>query len=231
MANLPTKFRKSSDFNVSYDFLDFDEGLGYRTYYAADGNNQQNLIVTNEAICSELPFRTSAAITTTPSWQTAIEEDFDITFNLPKNVRGTIFAVIPFGVSNNEAGSFPCRITATFIHFDGSSETVLGSGVSSEMLMSTASSPNEIDSAIALCKFIQTSVKHFKKGETLRVTIKMEVASQATEINVFAGIGIDPKNRNPSIMQYILSGSSIAQVIEDGDVTQTAFYVPFVLDI
>jgi hypothetical protein len=209
---------------VNYDYSDISEGIGYNTYYGSLTTNGSALITPSKVYSESIHSQTRVA-----SLETAFtkyeEFDFDITFNMPKNVKGKIIINVPIGVSNDDGATrdYYGRIDVDIYHYDGSTETQIGSTATGIEFKWEITDGN-IGSSIASC-MVDASLKHFKKGETLRFTIKAYFKAQAVGYTCNVGIGHDPTSRTDATLENttdeaVISGATIM-----------SFTVPYVLDI
>ncbi len=181
MANekMAQPFTTASPLLANFSYTDIADGTGIIAYYGAKGNNGF-FLTTNSSIKSSLAWATSSG---NPG--TLINDDFDVTFNKAQVMRGTLIANLPIG---NQAGS-PKHMdgTVTVYHFDGSTETQLGTGTQ-ESVVTAAVFPVEYRYLTISIPIART---HFKSGDTLRITVLVTKTGDASE----AYAGHDPANR------------------------------------
>lgn len=234
-------YRKDPPYVASYDYFDIANGTGYDIYY---GIGITNSVTTTSTVIvkSGIPCM-SAAITAVENttFLEVIDRDFDITFNTPKKIKGDFLAGIPIGykMTGAAAQSMWFRSRVLVYHFDGSTETQLGSTSTSEAYdIDAVDAANEIGSKVSFHK-VTIPLRHFKAGETLRITVKVDVkATAGTGKTCTAGMGCDPTNEAPSaaIINY---ESGVISIISDGVTTghfgetntKMEFHVPFKLNI
>jgi len=238
---IPSLFKPSREL-VNYDYFDIAEGVGYVIYFGARGDNGEYIVsvtsqLNSEEICTSLENVTAA----TPE-EKKFDLDFDITFNRPQNIKGIILANIPLGVSAQEDTQKVIEYKAIVkaVHYDGSTETLLATGTSV-----TRSAPElrttikQFNSEVMLCRMDVATLKHFKKGETLRLTVEGWYRLASGSGNVHEQIGHDPRNRpwqdgkrggtvnvNNELANEAAGGGTLTYLN-----TQMIFHVPFVLDI
>ena len=227
---------------VNYDYFDIAEGVGFVVYYGLKGDAGEFIVSTTSTIYSEEICSIVLDFTAAITFEKKFDLDFDLTFNRPKNIKGIITANIPIGIASQAAASteFEYYAVVKVYHFDGS-ETLLATGTS--RVVNTGAiglSIRAFSSMIAACRMDIATLKHFKKGETLRFTVEGWFRTSdgiAEKLNVF--IGHDPKNRIYSTGNRPTEPNSNAQfgneVLGGGTITyqntQMIFHVPFVLDI
>ncbi len=231
---------------VSYDYFDLANGTGYDIYYGSKADNGEYLVTTTNNIYSEeiCSFIENQSVATSATMYFNL--DFDILFNLPRNIKGKLFANIPIGIAAKTSAAeldfeYYCIVKA--IHVDlvnfetvlatGTSRTVTQSGIVGIGFAETAYS-----SMLAIC-IMDSALTHFKKGEKLRFTVEgwykcLEGGPQ--EANIM--IGHDPRNREYRPGNRPGSAPNSARLANEfgggGDViyqaTQMSFHIPFVID-
>lgn len=230
---------------ASYNYTDIASGIGYVVYYGAKGDNGEYFLTTNKIYSEEIAtFTEDTATTQTPTkW---IDLDFDVTFNLPRNIKGDVIANIPMGCSADQATSYTEKfyVIVKVIHYDGTTETEIGSGTSIETSLSLATGGTAFAARTHLIKANIANIKHFKKGETLRLTVEGWFYNTAGTVNVTTILGHDPMGRtldfnNPE-MPYLGSGEPTEvrlanEVLGGGTVvdltTEMIFHIPFIIDL
>lgn len=151
---IPVVFREGSGkFVFNVDYFDWATGAGYKRYYACggavDGTAQYFLTADNSLRADTSNFRLLKNTDT----------DFDLTFNNPVTVAEG-YAYVSYTIYNfdNPGGTE----TISLVHYDGSTETVLG----------TATSENQVGNGQARVTLkMATTKKLFKRGDTLRLSI------------------------------------------------------------
>ena len=236
MAPIPEAFPGSEEAPlVSFNFLDIADATGYETYFGMRADNAEYLTTRESTTYSER-IHTATTQTLTTSFVQHVDLNFDVFFNLPRILRGKVFANVPIGLWQNAAGSsqrFNFYIIMKVYHVDASAtETLLGSGTSEEF--SDIVAANQMTTQMALCKYNQTTRQKFKKGETLRITIEgwYKVAAGTELCNV--GIGHDPQNRD-DVTYDNAAGTANQAIIGIGSAvgqpTTLQIQVPYIPDI
>ena len=228
---------------TNFDYFDVAEGIGYNVYYGARGDNGEYIVVPTSTTYSEQlkTILTDQSVATTATRY--FELKFDITFNLPRNIKGICLVNVPIGIAaydnNNYSFDYYCIVKA--VHYDGSTETVLATGTSLTASESIQQDGRSYYSFTALLKPNISTLKHFKKGETLRFIVEgWYKCNEGSAQQAHLAIGHDPKNREDkggdihgaTGVGYIVlanepnSGGTLSYIP-----TQMAFHVPYVIDI
>jgi hypothetical protein len=214
-GKLPATFRGIGEPTlVNYDYVDFASGTGYQTFYGITSKDQTGLNYhLTESIMYANDIETSTYAYSIGSFNKEIDVDFDLTeFNLPRTVRGT--ATINIQVAwENEGGNDELYVIPKLVHYDGTTETTIGSAQSE-----TFSSGTALGKMLMMKLALTETV--FKSGDILRLTIEVW-AKQVTAQRQFA-IGHDPQGRAGSICDT--SNAAI-------ETTKLEIQVPFKVDI
>lgn len=182
-------------------------GLGNVDFLGIAENKEGTVsykLTTNNSIFSRPTTTERTAVGTT-------EMNFDTSiFNLPRTAKGT--AIFSCGVSG--AGTTDTsKITVQLIHVDsGATETIITSEITSDTFT--------IDSGVGqfILLFLPITEKHFKKGDLLRLEVKMIKVTGTQRIE----IGHDPKNED---------GTSLQPSGVGGGTTVMTLVMPFRSDI
>lgn len=239
---LQEKYRKSPEAVVSYDYFDYSNGTGYDVYYGAKGDNSEYFLTTrqipSEEIASYLQDQSVATVATK-----YFDLDFDIMFNTPKNVKGNFLVSVPQGISatNATAADFQFYTIVKIIHYDGSTETQIGTGTSITSIATDLQTDGILAAARTnLIKANVSTIKHFKRGEILRITIEgWYKTTEAGATTAHLIIGHDPAGRvfnadlpeEPSInlAELFLGNGLLATFTNLSTILQV--HVPFVISI
>jgi len=184
---VPNIYRKSPSAVASYDYFDIASGTGIKTFYAGDVNSTV-ANTAGEYILQPNQFYSDVGATTIASTSTA-DVDFDVVLNRPLNVKGDCSVNVPLLlVDDNGAGNEDITVTAKLRKWDGTTETEIASDTAIH-----GGNPDQNDGmTLMYCiKFSISSVVHFKKGETLRLTIQ----TSAPDSDHHAVLGHDPMGR------------------------------------
>ena len=220
MMALPDRYITASPINATFNYTDIEEGIGYVSYYLAQGTDEN--LVTRQNMASN-GVVSAAQSADNPEWNTIFDDDYDVTFNTPKTMEGTILCSFTQGVQAVTGGKTSySRVTVYIRKWDGSSETEIANNVSDEVSETGDTNP-EIKSPTELLE-IEVPQTNFKRGETLRITVLQEGKNQDTTTDAAIGYGHDPANREDD---YEETGER--QVINSGDTTVFRVDVPFKL--
>lgn len=209
-----TKFSTASPVTLNVDFIDFVTGVGVKRFYAADVNSDTRdtvgeRILTTETITSSIGFTNTA---------TTADYDFDIVLTRNLRVGGECVINIPYKFTNVSGGQTDatCLLTVTVRHWDGSTETDLGSETTLAAL--TVITSLSLSAGIATIR-LNVTEKQFKIGDTLRLTIVHGETTGAEEI----AIGHDPAGRI-TVFPGVQTGG------EEWTTTATTMDLPIILD-
>jgi len=227
-------FPSRPEFFQTYDYFDIANGVGYDVYFGlSNAGTTATTTVSNNYSGMIHKNGSDVTLTVQGTEYEMLDFDWDITFNMPKNIRGDILVQIPYGMQKTNAANhrFIVKVTVDIYHWDGSSETQIGSTSTSELVERDLDN-TEIGSHMTTLKVNAASVVHFKKGETLRFTIKEIIkCTDAANQTAVGGLGCDPQNRTDLKILLEPSDDTELQVIETNDPTQMAFHVPFVIPV
>lgn len=232
---LPLRYRKDAPYNVSFSWEDIRDGTGYSVFYG--GSMAGTTYTSPNTFYSGMRHKNGAEVTLTTedTYYELLDFDFDIIFNRAVNLFGDFLVTVPFGISKVDATAddFFIKCTVDVYHYDGTTETQIGSTATSEEAWK-----DELSGVGAVFSHISTLVVnaaarvHFKSGDTLRFTIK--VYGQCTDAagkKLRGGIGCDPLNRSDEVFYNQIAvphtDNDGYQVIETDEPTQLKFQVPF----
>ncbi len=202
---------------ATYNFTDIAEGTGINKFWfftSETNGGADEHISTNQSYSMEI--ETDYGITSITNLVLKTDEDYDLSeFNLPKTIEGTAIANIGFRV-NASSGTIGGAVKVLIRKWDGSSETEIAQGFSQEITTTG-------EEKVILVIPITIPKTHFKKGETLRVTLQGygRIGSIGNSGN--GTIGHDPFN------------SDGANIIPSTDsprtITSSNINIPFNLDL
>lgn len=209
---------------VSYSYTDILEGTGVVVFNGASmvlnasppGTSNANpvyLLTTQQPYSSTIS--TGATIPDT-SWNKVVDIDFDVVFNMPKTIKGNAFVTCTIGGGNGSSGANGFYY-AKLRKYDGSTETEIASAASECFQMNGSTYSGKV----TLTKIV-VPLTHFKKGETLRLTIELWGAKVAAGTQNFY-IGHDPQDRTFSNLGVDADGNP--------NPTTLKFYCPFKLEL
>ena len=219
MPTMPIQFQPAQEQAIaSYSYTDIAEGTGVVAFYGFDSKVQtaRSYGLTINTIYSNTKVTDSENITHGSPAQKHLDIDFDLSsFNSPRNIKGT--AIINFTAGGGGSASCIMYLIAKIRKWDGTTETEIAQAQSeTETLGSNgvvAYSTHNIKIAIPLT--------HFKKGETLRITMEGWGYSSTVDNGVGIHLCHDPKART-------VAGTGGGA---NAETSQIMFYIPFKLDI
>ncbi len=227
---VPSKFRKNkSRILTSFDSVAIESGIGYTKYFVGSSTSGA-YIVNSTKFDSERPHTGTLQGTTAGGTFTKyVDIDADITFNLPRTVKGDLFVNVPIGVKNRSAlstESWFMYVVTKIYHFDGSTETQLGTSASGAVFFTDALNNNESKGFTANNK-VNVPSTHFKIGETLRISTHGYFATNgATPRQSDTGIGHEPNATADE--DFFTSGTTSSGRVIDSNTTNTiSIDVPF----
>lgn len=225
-----TKFTTASPIVATYSFSDVDEGTGVNIYHGFNSKAQTtkdyhlaiNKLYSNEII--------TFATVTNGSVIEELNEDFDITFNTSKDLKGVIRINITLGGRTSGSGNTwnnYCIVEAFHVT-SGGSESSIGS-VRSETISETTTGQSGANlkgsKQMMLVIDASSSATHFEAGETLRFNVGCWGNSNASTGEVI-GFAHDPKARTDFGPTDTIPG-----IIEDAHSTIFEVDVPFLLNL
>jgi hypothetical protein len=220
-------YRKSPEEVISYDWADVRDGTGYAVFYG--GNMAGTTYTSPNTFYSGLLTKNGETVTCAPAntYVLALDFDWDIIFNNPKDIFGDILTSIPFGIKVVSATTdiFTFYTDLLVYHYDGVTETQIGSTATSEVIQQSNSEAGDIISSISTLKVNASTVKHFKEGDILRFTMKLYVKCSEVNKTAIGGIGCDPMNRSDDLLPTTVP--AVYQVIKTNYPTQLKFQIPF----
>lgn len=208
-SQLPVNFAIPGEGAIaSYSWQEVAAKTGYNTFYLANFNDDLYGLTTNTILSKYA----SVVLNNT------VEYDFDFLFNSQVTLEGNAYLALPIIFYKYAPGAVTTiEIVATIYHYDGSTETSLGS--STETISSLQSIGDSSITQYFTAK-IPISQKNFKAGETLRVNINPGSASSGV-----AYLGCDPGNRGEA---FFNPGSGYVTITTD---VLSKVEVPFKIDL
>lgn len=224
----------------SFNFNDIASQTGYVIYYLGNigsqtdepgGGGSSYTSSLNTAISSnvfysdvvEYPLQASAKYTAqnANSYTKVIDADFDILFNLPRNIKGTAIITIPALHYNIDGAQYRVYAWVKIRKWDGSTETEIANGYSAVWAQTGGTATINTD---VLTAKITVPLTHYKKGEYLRITIEMYGACDAggPRANNELYLGCDPQGR--------VTSNRTTRAFNSGDVTVCTAQIPFRID-
>ena len=225
MPLIPITFPVSQETAIaSYSFTDIAEGTGVVVFFGSDTDDNGTVTY---SLANNIVY--SANILTegtgTSGTEKILDIDFDVTFNMPQRIKGKVIANIPLVYGHESQANTNGKgygILKVRHVTSGGAESELASNTKSKEYPLVAS----LDSAQAVLNIeVDVPLRHFKKGETLRMTVEIW-ANQQGGNGLHVGLMHDPKNRTPDSDDFtggIDTGEFITSIL--------SFNVPFVIDI
>ena len=185
---IPQKFQVQGSSVASYDWKDLTSGLGYRTFYASKTQSGSHVLITRAMDSSSADFYADdGAIAEQAEANLEMDLDFDIAINVPCILRGTAYVNLSHKVVNAAGAMMHRYFVVTVYHYDGSTETSLGSETTKDCIAT-------IDSRRELITISLTS-KKFAIGHILRLNVQLW-ASETVEANNTIFLYFDPNSLN-----------------------------------
>lgn len=215
-----TKFTTASPIVATFSFNDIASGEGFVTINGlATINDTTTSYGAGSNIIFSHPESTSSSAFSDLSFVEQLNLDFDTSkFNIPRTMDGTAFLNISFAAKAVGAGDCSAYCIVKLFHFDGSTETQLGSNQQTQTVTESRSSDDRSDTSA-----LQFSITNqlFKVGDLLRITVG--VWGKVTGNTGIVKLYHDPKDTTPS--EDTDAGVSLA------DSTKLELFVPFKIEL
>lgn len=171
---------------ANYNFVDIASGTGYITFYAGDTVDLK--LLSNSTYYADTVAE-SVNDGATVVYVLVLDHDFDVVLNRPLDVKGLGIVNIPLGILTSN-GAYPVNayVTTKLRKWDGVTETDIATNDSRVL---TTNSTSLVYTMLAVDLSV-ANVTHFKKGETLRLSINVYGKCEATGTYKYAH---DPKSR------------------------------------
>lgn len=167
---------------ASYNYIDIAEGTGTVIFYGTA--TEASTGIDYHLLANKIdgwPREKSVNSTSTTTL------DFDLApFNLPQYVKGTAYFSAGIGAHGQDGTT--TKIQVQLKHWDGSTPTNLTAEIESQTV-TVAGGAGAYE--VACLKLPITTEKHFKKGEILRLTVKLIVSITGASTGI---VGHDPMN-------------------------------------
>ena len=214
--NFPVLLPQTGEALANYNYTDVSNGSGIEVYYLAT-TTSGGLLVGNTIYSHHV--MSSGALVASDALNLVLTKDFDVLFNVPKNIKGTAFLSIPWVTqSKTTPATIYTQLEVKLKKWNGTTETVIsqssGAGQTTTVNVYNTMRMDTFEFPISLT--------HFKKGETLR----LNVTGWGRIVSTGAGkiyIGHDPMNR--------ASGAYDPDFSFGTETTKAQLNIPFKIDI
>lgn len=189
-STLPLNFPVPSEPSItSYDIDEIRDGVGYATYYlfTTHDNSGTNYVIDKEELYSEDNYLNGDVGGTTTTWTFT-----SYPFLTPKNVKGDILTRA-YTRHNAAGAAATLYVQIKVYHYDGTTETQLGSTWQSENMTVAGLTNTYLNARINVA-----TQKHFKIGDMIRVKV-LTTSSGATGGTQWE-VGFDPQNRSGNVI-------------------------------
>jgi hypothetical protein len=210
----------ASEASASFDYADIQEGKGVTIYNlgatSQSGNSTTYFLTSSEQIYSQLPEISGNDVSSSGLQE---DTDFDLEFNRPQNLKGVCYTNVPHYVAaGGVAGTDTGWLKMILKHVDSASaETTLATAES----LSISGTAGISASHQLICVPLEiTPIKHFKKGEKLRLTVEVHQVHGSNGNGTFA-YGSDPVSRTDA---WIVTTGGLP-------LSRSSIHVPFVLKV
>ena len=198
MATIPDQFTVDPESAIaSFDFEDIVTGLGFVTFLGTASEDDSAIdfhLITESLFSSVSGTRSNSAGTTTLDFDTSI-------FNLPRTAKGTAFFSAGIGVNSTDT----IKLLVQLKHVDSGANVI---NITSEITTKTHQGTSGNTSTMVFINLPITE-KHFKKGDFLRLEVKMIKVSGSLRIE----IGHDPKNQDGTSLRPSVSGTTVMSLL------------------
>ena len=201
---------------ASFDATDLEEGTGVVNYQGANSKADTTLsyYLARDLLASN-EINTQAATTgTSPTFARNLDIDFDILFNFPKTVKGFAKGNITLGGRSTSAAPNAWEMYAIIILKKNDVEIAR---VQTETISNGSGAINVLKSKVLNFEINATTRTHFKRGETLRVTVEIWSFDSGSTNTGFAH---DPADRADE-------AAADGGIIEATDTTSFKINIPF----
>ncbi len=217
---LKRKYLNEESSIATYDYQDIAEGTGIVNFYAAQaklsGSAIVGLLTTDNTLYSNVIAQKEDVSSTALGLQNTT--DYDVTFNLPKQIKGQARLTITQGAYTAGSVSSQVSIVAE-LYRNGDLMATGGTAI-------TDDDADAVNSETKTLPFdLSSQIWSFKAGDILKLRIKLY--GQGGADTVYVGYGVDPQDRDD-----VTDGAFSAGVIIDTeDTTQLKLSIPFILDV
>lgn len=216
---------------ASYDFVDIADKTGYIIFNAGKAGSATSVLF-NQTFFSNPKLNSNGSSTGDEALIFTL--DFDVVLNAPFIAKGKALAEIVHyhAKGSGYGGNFKSKVRFKIVHYDGSTETVLGTSGFSDELNSTGSTSFNLKRVEFLRADLTT--KKFKAGDTLRFKVEGYRGDSSSSGSPFQwGIHFDPVDRDlVGNVEINLSGNDgTGQNTLEGGRRNTRAFIPFKIDL
>lgn len=218
MAGIPQFFPEAaSNAIASYDAVDLAEGAGRVNYLLA------NTLVSGSALTYFLTRSTLYSGNAEVSGSVSAaglqsDTDFDLTYNLPQNLKGTVYVNVPHYVASGDTASQTHYLKVKLRRWDGTTETEIASEVSKSI---TGTAGVGTATTIHSIPIVISGVQKYGVGETLRITIEDWCSVHGGGTAGTYAYGIDPADRTSDFLNKLSNTPGTSK---------STIFIPFKLD-
>lgn len=181
---IPNRFITVPATNVNYDFNDIVTNQSYLVTYGHT-DKALNTTLIRQQISSHIE---KAKWSYTSATGAAIGEvNFDFKFKVPQKVEGKLYVFVPFFAQATATQTSSTFLKIRILHYDGSTETLIGTQQTTQTLTETADATTTVTTATLTFDIDRA----FKIDEYLRVEV--ETWSDHA-VNSASGFYADPAN-------------------------------------
>ena len=206
---IPIKYRKSPEVLANYSFVDILSDVGYVTVFGimdeADTRSFSRLAIDSK--------EERRLFTSTGGLEG--EDNFDFTFNLPVTIKGDLYLTLTYFARAIATQSADCFLKIRVMHFDGSTETVIGTQQTTDTITQTVDSTFLWQRTTLLFDLTR---KFFARGDKLRVEIEVH-----STLSTNAACGYYHDGNNKDFAQEDPVGTSVG--------SNLICQIPLVLDL
>lgn len=206
MSPMPRTFGSVGDTTLAnYNFTDLASNTGmFKFYGGACINSATTTYILSNYIYLSQPVNTTGTMATGDTdWTKRIDVDFDLVLGKPLNLLGLAILNIPMYVGYAST-TIHYHVIAKIRKYDGANEIEIANGQTSDLEAGDAAL-HEQQSAIK----ITIPLTHFKKGETLRLTLEGWCKNNGASGTGTIGLCHDPANRTTAPLDFTTNNSLI----------------------
>lgn len=187
---VPVVYRKvNQQIIASYDGIDANLGLGYKTYYAFD-NASGNYLMGGAIIDSNNKYTDESPTSVNSTLE--FDKDFDILFKFPETVEGKLLLNYTLEPLSGGVNVFYYYHTVFIYHVDGAgTETQLATFTEAEKTVLAGGSLTR-----RILQALDISKTRFAIGEKLRLTFHIYMKYQTAVSNNKVRLWHDPSSRD-----------------------------------